>query len=335
VRQVKLFGILLGLMLAFGSTSLNAKTVIKFASLAPKGSAWMKILYKWRADIVERTNGELDFKFYPGGVHGDDKDIVRKVKAGQIHGCVSTNVGMGEIRRDFLVFNAPALFKSYKELDYVRKDLMPDLQTMFNDAGFQHLGWGDVGWVYTFSNTPFKVPGDMKKAKMWAWTDDPIAVEYTREAGTEPVIMGVPDVLPGLQTGKINALYCPPYAALSLQWFAKVKYMTPTPNWFLLAASVVSKKFYDGLSEEHKTILNETSQKWHRKIRKRTRKDNKKTIKLFVEKAGIEIVELTDQEQAEWKTVGDRVRKKLVGKIYSKELLDKINKSLKKYRAGK
>ncbi|MCH7645689.1 MAG: TRAP transporter substrate-binding protein DctP, partial [Nitrospinae bacterium] len=58
---------------------------IKFATLAPEGSTWMKIMRQLDAELYERTGGELGFKIYAGMVQGDEKDVLRKIRIGQLH----------------------------------------------------------------------------------------------------------------------------------------------------------------------------------------------------------------------------------------------------------
>ena len=50
-----------------------AATTFKIATLSPDGSIWMKLLREGAAEISERTGDRVSFKFYPGGVMGDDK----------------------------------------------------------------------------------------------------------------------------------------------------------------------------------------------------------------------------------------------------------------------
>ena len=64
----------------------KAKITIKMATLQPKGSALMKITAKSAEKIRKETNNEVAFKFYWGGVQGDESDVLRKMRAGQLHG---------------------------------------------------------------------------------------------------------------------------------------------------------------------------------------------------------------------------------------------------------
>ena len=60
----------------------GSKVRIKMATLAPEGTTWMKIMHQMSDEIEEKTEGRVSFSFYPGGISGDEKDMLRKAKAG-------------------------------------------------------------------------------------------------------------------------------------------------------------------------------------------------------------------------------------------------------------
>ena len=98
-------------------------------------------------------------KFYAGGVAGDERDAVRKMRLGQINGAAVTAIGLGLIQPEVRVLELPMLINNYDELDYVRNKLDADLRKKFEDKGYVLLGWGDVGPVHIFSNIPIKAQG--------------------------------------------------------------------------------------------------------------------------------------------------------------------------------
>ena len=75
------------------------KHIIKFATLAPEGSSWMKSMRGLAEKIKKATDGNVTIRFYPGGVSGDEKDVIRKMRIGQLHGAGFTGVGLGQICR--------------------------------------------------------------------------------------------------------------------------------------------------------------------------------------------------------------------------------------------
>src|SRR6476661_3673657 len=169
------------------------------------------------------------------------------MRLGQLNGAAVTAIGLGLINSEVRVLELPMLIDNYGELDYVRNKLDSDLRKKFEDKGYVLLAWGDVGPIHIFSNIPLKSKADLSQTKLWAWVDDPLVRMLFQQLGTNGVPLGVPDVLPSLQTGLINACYGSPLSTLALQWYTKVKYMTSMHISQAIGATVITKKEYDKL----------------------------------------------------------------------------------------
>src|SRR5262245_23031855 len=89
----------LGALLLVGALASPAvaQTTIKIATLAPEGSSWMKLFHEWRKAVEARTEGRVKIKFYAGGVQGDEKDVLRKIKLGQLAGAAVTGIGLSNV----------------------------------------------------------------------------------------------------------------------------------------------------------------------------------------------------------------------------------------------
>src|SRR5688572_16517394 len=137
---------LLAVILASAVHAGEAKT-IKFATLAPEGSTWMNVMTELNEELVKKTNGALKFKFFPGGVQGDEKDVVKKIRINQLHAAGFTGVGIGEVAAEARILDAPWLFRSDKEVDFVYKTFDKQLTAAVEKGGYVLLGWTELGWV--------------------------------------------------------------------------------------------------------------------------------------------------------------------------------------------
>jgi TRAP-type C4-dicarboxylate transport system substrate-binding protein len=322
----------LATLFAFANPSFAAepKYELKIASLAPKGSSWMKSFEKTNREIKKATGGEVALKIYGGGVMGDEGAMVRKMRTGQLDGAAVTNVGLGDIAPSLLVLQLPLVFKNYRELDYVRDKMSPRLTKILNDKGFVLLHWGDVGFNYLFSNTPVKVPGDIKKTKMWVWDADPISKKVMEVAGVNGVMMGVPDVLPSLQTGVIDAFGNSPYGAVALQWHAKAKYVTNLKVAMVIGGLVLTKKAWNKLPEKHRKVVREIAAKNGRALLKQIRRDNQQAIGT-IKKSDIKLVQ--PKQIKAWLALARKVEKDLTGSLFPASLVAEMKKHLKAYRS--
>src|ERR1700759_3228125 len=237
----------------------RAQSNLKIATLAPEGSAWMVSFHEWAKNVEEHTGGKIKIKFCAGGTAGDERDAVRKMRLGQLNGAAVTAIGLGLINPEVRGLELPMLINSYDELDFVRNKLDADLRKKFDDKGYVLLAWGDVGPVHIFSNEPIKGKADLAQLKLWAWVDDALVRELFHQLGVNGVPLGVPDVLPSLQTGLINACYGSPLSTLALQWYTKVKYMTSLHITQAIGAAVITKKAFDSMSPDvQKTLVNDS-----------------------------------------------------------------------------
>jgi len=308
--------------LLISSTAL-AQTEIRVASLAPPGSAWANIMEKGNTRLQAETQGRVKLRPYFGGQQGDERDVVRKMKLGQLDGAALTATGLGLIVPDVLVLQLPFMFDRYEQIDFVRQELGPELEKRFAAAGYVLVSWGDVGWVHTYSTERLDTPAKLAAAKMWQWGDDPIVREYFSILGINGVPMGVPDVLPALQTGAIQACYGPPLAAVALQWYTKLHFMVDKPSAYGIGAFVIRKEVFDTLSPADQKVLLDGGHETGVQLVAMVRRDNERAKKAMF-KAGIQVVQVPDVAHAILVAAGKQVWAKLAGQLYSKELLDRV-----------
>jgi len=308
-------------------------TAIKFATLAPDGSTWMKVLTELSKDLEKETGGKLKFKFYPGGVSGDEKDVVKKIRIGQLHAAGFTGVGLGDIAPETRLLDAPWLFRSRSELEAVRAKFAKELNAAVEKGGFVLLGWTDLGSVYVFSKNAINSPEDMKKEKMWVWEGDPIAQAAYKALGVNPVPLSIVDVMQSLQTGMINGVYGPPLGVVALQWHSKVKHIYPVPIAESTGAVLVSKKFFDALPADQRKTLTDLSAKHLKRLNDLTNAENDKALEAL-KKQGLDLAEDPGPAtRRRYEELGTGARRELAGKLFSAELIGKFEKELAALRA--
>ena len=124
---IKRLGLGLIACLLFAGSAVGAEkpSLIKLATLAPEGSAWMKTLTALNAEVMKKTGNQVQLRIYPGGVLGDEKDMLRKMKIGQVQGAVLTASGLSTLDGEIDVLQIPFLFQNYDEVDFILKKMDP------------------------------------------------------------------------------------------------------------------------------------------------------------------------------------------------------------------
>jgi len=302
----------------------DGPTVIRYASLAPRGSSFGKILQAWGRTLKKETEGRVELRFYTGGTQGDERDFIRKIRAGQIDAAGITTTGMGMVVRPILVLTAPGLITEFEQLYYVRAQLRDRFEEMFRSADFELLTWGDGGKNRIFSMDPFARPEDLKSGRPWAWKDDPVFAAYLAVIGANPVRVGVPEVYGGLQTRMIDTVPASCITAVAIQWYTKLNYMAKQNFNIIIGGSIVKKPLFDQLTPGDQKVLRDTAERAARAMDKIVIRDDARAYDTLVER-GMKVVDLAPY-QAEWDAVAKKSREQLVGRVYSKSLLDEVAK---------
>ncbi|MBS1237462.1 MAG: TRAP-type C4-dicarboxylate transport system, substrate-binding protein [Deltaproteobacteria bacterium] len=320
-------------LLGFCTISFAAEPItIKFATVAPEGSTWMNTMKELEKTIREKTQGQIAFRVYAGGVAGDELDALRKIRIGQLQSAAFSGVGFGQILPSVRVLDLPFLFRNDKEIDLVHKEMEGFFAEQFRQKDFELLSWAEVGNVHLFSQEPIRRVGDMAKLKVWTWSGDPIAKETFSAMGTNPIPLAITDVTTALNTGMIDTVYAPPLGAIALQWNLYVKYMTALPLTHSTGAVLLSKNFAQKIPAEHFKIIKD---EFHRSMERLTieiRKQTEESVALL-EKGGIKILPMPqDADLKGFYRVHEQVAQALTGKLYPKDILDKVYDLLKKNR---
>ena len=279
------------LLLAISSSSIAKTYTLKFATLMPTGTAWSKILDDWVKEVEEKSNGRIKFKMYSGGVMGDEPDVLRKIRKGQLHGGMFTGYGIGRIYSPARVLEMPFLFKNVEESDYIREQIMPDLEIGFRESGFELLGWPEVGFIHFFSTQRITSVDDIRKLRIWLWQGDPLGEAFFKAADIKPIPLSIIDVYTQLSAkhGSIDTVYTSTFGAIALQWYSKLKYATRIPLTNAIGGLMVSNRFYNKLPEDLQQLLKTTGKAMSDEIRLNAREENRKMI-VILEKNGIEFM---------------------------------------------
>jgi len=320
------------------STQAVSKEVytLKFATLFPTGTAWSKILDDWIKGIETESNGRLKIKMYPGGVMGDEPDVLRKIRKNQLQGALFTGYGIGRIFSPARVLEVPFLFKNTDESDYVRDRLMPYIEKGFRENGFELLGWPEIGFINFFSKEKINSIADMKKRRIWLWQGDPLGAAMFEAADMSPVPLSIIDVYSQLSAkhGSIDTVYMSAFGAIALQWYTKVKYASNIAVTNAIGGLVVSNSFYNKLPADLKKLLKSRGKSISDKIRDSARQENI-TSKSLLKQNGITFMwDWNDKELKEFLVIRDKAAKHLEEINYiPKDFFNKARGLLNQYRS--
>ncbi|MCK5697583.1 MAG: TRAP transporter substrate-binding protein DctP [Gammaproteobacteria bacterium] len=313
------------------------KYVLKFATLVPADTAWMKEVNRWADEVKQKSQGRLTFKIYPGGVMGDEPDVLRKIRSRQLHGAFFTGYGIGRIYSSARVLEMPFLFKNTDESDYVRDHLMPEIEAGFRYKGFELLGWPEIGSIHFFSKKPINSLAELKQRRIWLWQGDPVGEAFANAADVSPVPLSIIDVYTQLSAkhGSIDTVYNSSFGALTMQWHTKLSYATHISMTNAIGALVVSNRFFKKLPKELQQLLTTTGKKTAETINHITRRDNKDSITLL-KNSGIQFMwNWNEKEKQAMLAIRDKAAQDLIASDYiSKKMFNRTKTLLDKFHAN-
>ena len=318
--------------LAAGPLAAAPKT-LKLATLVPEGSVWDKELRAMAAEVQKRTEGRVEIRIYPGGVAGDEPDVVRKMRIGQMQAATLTLSGLEDIDDGFAVFGVPRFLSSYQELYHVVDALTPTLAARMDKQGFVLLGWGHAGWINLFSRTPVQVPADLKKLKLYVRAGDNDMVQWWKSHGYQPVPLATTDIMTGLTTGMIDALPSPPLAAMTFQWYRPTPYMLDLGMAPLVGATVVSKKAWATISPADQAVLRELAQRMGDRLEQAIPEQDRKAVE-EMSRRGLTVTKPKDAaQQKAWDDAAAEFASSMRSRIVPPEVFDAAKTARDAFRA--
>jgi TRAP-type transport system periplasmic protein len=310
----------------FFSLSLQAVTTLKLAVLVPEDTTWGDSLKKLSQEVSKVSNGQVQFKIYYGGVAGDEPDVLRKIRVGQMNGGIFTAKILGDIQGDVRVMEIPFSFYDKREKAW---ETLTQLAPQFNQAlekkGFVNLGFYEVGQIYVVSTKKVANLEALKGLKIWAWEGDALVKAMIESMGLVSVPLSITDVLSSLSTGIIDSAYASPLAMLALQWHTKIKYLVDFPVAYSVGSLLINQKDWNKISPEIQAKIKQTAQGFIVEANKSTVKENE-MAREQLKKLGVEFISFPQKDYDHTASMRSEVVKKLTGKLFSENVYQQFEK---------
>ena len=306
---------------------------LKIASIAPEGSQWMQEMRKGASTIKERSNGRVILKFYGGGVMGNEKSVLRKIRVGQLHGGVFTGGGLSEIDPNLQLYSLLFTFRSKDEVDYVRARMDQTLLDELERAGYASFGFAGGGFAQLMGNLPVRSIEDLKGRKFWVPEGDAVIYAAVESLGLSPVTLPITDVMTGLQTGLVDIIGSSAIGAIAFQWHARLKFITSTPLAYLYATLVVDRQAFSRLTAEDQAMVREVMGGVYQNFDRQNTSDNQAALEAL-KKQGLIVVDPLPGEEKRWRDLAAAVNERL-GRdgTFSPVLYKRMQDDLQRFRS--
>jgi TRAP-type C4-dicarboxylate transport system substrate-binding protein len=319
----------LGLLVVAGPA---AAVTLKIATLSPDGTSWMKNMRAAGKEIAERTGGRVKLRFYPGGVMGNYRSMLRKIRIGQLHGAAVTSGDLVDVVPDAYIYGLPFLFRDLGEVDYVRKRIDPVIMERLKKNGLICFGFAEGGFSHIMSKQRIQTLDDAKHRKFWAPTGDRVTEAALSALGISPISLQLIDVLTGLQTGLVDTVTSPPAAAIALQWHTQVRYLLDMPLTYIYGTLVISDKALRRLSAEDRATLRTILTDTFERMDSANRKENA-AAKAALRNQGIQFLVPAADDRAAWeRSIEQAILKLGEDGFFTEGMVQQVRDPIREYR---
>ncbi len=312
--------------------SAEARVTIRLGTVAPKGSSWELLLRRMGEDWGKSTGGDIRLRIYPGGTVGDEGEMIRKMRIGQLQAAAISNAGLAEIDRRAYGLMLPMMFDSYDEWDHVRQEINPILEANLKEKGFIVLAWTDLGWVYFFTKEPMRTPADLAGMKLAASHSETETIDIFKWAGFNPVPISFVDMMTGFQTGLIDSTYAPVILAEGSQFYRQVSNMTDLKWAPLQGAVVMHEKGWNQLSPGQQKEMLRITRQVGEELRLSNREQEQRSLDAMT-KRGLEIVKISDAVLSQWRETVEKAYPRVRENLVTPEIFDRVLRLRNEFRA--
>jgi len=295
------------------ASAQNDKPIVMKLSAATLNDVQHEWMKRFAVQIEKNTNGRIKTELYPGGQLGGNQSQIEALQLGSIQLWLAPPEFLVGLDPRFEVLSAPGLFQSDQHAIKVLSD--PEFTKAFLALGANK---GLVGASLFFNGpgsfamrTPMRQLSDVKGKKIRVLAS-PFQREQMTRLGATGVPMGLGDVLPALQQGTLDGAMSSVGVFAAFRYFDVTKYLTETRHFYIFGIAVLSKRWFDTLSPDLKTIVMATSKEVGESVQAWDLEFLEQQRKVWVDKGG-ELIKLPDADQAElmkkMRPVGDDVAK--------------------------
>jgi TRAP-type C4-dicarboxylate transport system substrate-binding protein len=318
--------VLMGSVPGGTKTATAAETqYLRVACLAPRDSTLATSFLRVDKALRGATSGAWGIRLYAGGTAGDEVDVLRKMKVGQMDASIITTTGLSHIVREVALLDSPGVINNYKQFEAVTTAMREEWEHSFDKSGFKLVAWSEGGQYRWFSKSAIGKPSDLQKVRPWVWPASYILKEIYHIVGANGVPLGVPEVYGALQTGMVDTVITTAAALVALQWHTNLKHMTKAGFGILVNAMVVSNEKWNSIPPDvAKQVLTES-----RRVTEGERMDWRKGDALAyqnLQKRGYVADDWAPGGKEEYHKMEKQVRDNLVGRLYPAELLARVMK---------
>ncbi|MFG6149424.1 TRAP transporter substrate-binding protein [Halobacillus sp. B23F22_1] len=306
MKKIKLIGLLAVFAILGAGYYINMleaagkeKKTMRLAVVTPEDRSLTKGLYKFQEIVEEKTNGEINVEVYPNGVLGGDREVLEGLQLDTIQGTTMSTGPIAQFAERYQIFDLPFLFpdreSAYEVLDGpVGDQLLNDLE----DQNLKGLAYMENGFRQLTNNKKEISNVEDIQGLDIRTLENGLHMSIWNQLGANPTPISYTELYLALEQGTVDGQENPVGNVTTANFYEVQEYLTKTNHVYNASAFMVSKPFWDSLTEGQKSVMSDAaieSRDYQRKLNKEESEEGYDLI----EKKGMKVTELSKKERKE------------------------------------
>jgi TRAP-type transport system periplasmic protein len=227
---------------------------LRMAAIAPEGTPWAREFHALARDVQESTDGQVELRWYLGGIAGDEFAALERTRRGQLDGDAGA-LFCERLAPSLRVGRVVGIFRNRDEWRYVMSRMLGELDREFVRSGFVNLGISTFGNILLFTRQPIHTLDDLRRVRLWSYDLDAVMNSMLAQMGATLVPLPVDQASKAWDEGRVDGFVATPSAALAFQWSARAHYVSDLTIGTLPGCFVIAQRSWDALSNEHRAAV--------------------------------------------------------------------------------
>jgi len=250
-----LFVVFLIFLMSYECTEKDNIITIKAAHVTAVDHPFQLGLLKFKEIVEKETNNKIQIRIYPSTQLGNERDLIEGMQLGTVQITPTANAPLSSWVPELMVFDLPYIFRDAEHAKKVLNGpIGKELASKTEQFGIKILAFWTAGTRNIFTKKPINSPADLQGLKIRVM-ENPIHIETFNLFGAQATPMASGEVFTALQQGVIDGAENDPNSFYTFGYWQITKFYSMTQHVYGPAPFMISKKFFDNLSEEYKIII--------------------------------------------------------------------------------
>lgn len=256
---MKIFKLISTVAILVGCTAATAQIqerTLRFGNVVQADAPLAIGMQKFADIVAAKSGGKIKVQVIGGGSLGSESQQLSSVQGGVLDMTLPSATIMGTVVKDFTMLDFPFSIKKEEQVDALVDGVWGKAaMAKLPEKGLIGLGFWETGFrQFTNSRKPIVNIEDLKGLKLRV-IPNPMFIDSFSALGTNPVPMAFTELFGALESKAMDAQENPFAVIYTSKFYEVQKFLSVTNHVYTANPVVISKKTWDKLSVEEKTLL--------------------------------------------------------------------------------